>query len=177
MSVAEIEPQKSKPEWQPEVSRGFTAKQYGAEIDFDSDEYNRLLNDLGIGSERSTLNGIEFSGYIPSTNDSDPSGLYDVEERKIYVRILKRVGIRFALTKKRKARSPNEINKDIIHETRHFIQHLGHLAVGEDYLLAVQQSKSGRELEKDAKEFTKEQARKYKIVRTAQLNNPKKARS
>ncbi len=159
--------------WQPELSYDFLAREHAAEVEFDPNEFNRLLDDLGVGQERSTISGVEFAGQISSHDGSDPTGLYEVEARKIYVRVLKRIGTKYMLTKKRSAREPDEINEDIVHEVRHFLQHLGHIAAGEDYLLATRVSTSNMELEKEANDFARQNANKYKIVTSAYLARPK----
>lgn len=160
--------------WTPPIGYDLVAQHHDAGVDFDPAELNRLLDDLGVSQEeRRLLSGIDFAGYLYSHDDSDPTGRYDIKKMRAQVRVLKRVGLMFALTRKRKLRSTEEINRDLIEEIRHFVQHLGHLATGQDYQRAMNINQSNRELEDEAGSFADDNARRYQLVRSARLNTPR----
>ena len=136
-------------------------KKHGIEVDYDLDSLNKLLDDMGIGEERSKLT-VLFDHHIPSHDDSDPTGHYDPEAIQITIRVLKRKYWSYLWSRKRQPRNAEDINKDLIHETRHFFQHMGAIAAGDTY---EWQTKADRKrIEHDAQFFTDQNHTKYPII-------------
>jgi hypothetical protein len=161
------------PEEWPEIGYDAVAQRYGAEVDFDQDEFSRLLDDLGVGpEEREMFGGIEFVGSIYTLDGSHPTGRYDVNEMKTYIRVLKR-SIKTLFTRKEEVRKPEKINKDLVHEVRHFYQHLGHIACGVNYSVEIELRRNRNAFDDDAYDFAKKKANEYAIITAAHISSPK----